>query len=601
LNISDVIKGLLPAGTASRFFAVLNDKAVVGTAATATTWTSCPAWPPDVFAVVATIIDQSGCYTYSGPQPGLIPAHVAYLTDVDLLASLWTNLSSVPTDIENLWYDLYQAHGSVVLGEICDSPAVCSVLFKLFAIADEACRSMGWAKPGNATPATAPTATASLGVKDVTFADFARMSLALAGEANPSTMVLPYTPHSICSLVPTDTAIVLPKSMTATVGCTVRSLSHHLALLPGHTKVLPAWRMVDRDYPVGDDHEEPMRLLVVPFPFNVPEDSFTLAREPNVLVGDLTTAGYFGLEQKWLEEVTADLFVEQLLDPMLKKAHSTARGKKIHGILMPECALSEPLAKDIADRLSDLDIEFFITGALRKESHSLKNVALTYIFTSKGVDKVAGTDKGVIHGFQSKHHRWRLDEAQVKQYALNFPDDAKNRGSMRATRWWEDIDVSKRTLPFYAVRPDMALSVLICEDLARSDPAMEVIRAVGPNLVVALLMDGPQLSVRWPARYATVLADDPGSSVLSITCAGMVDRSNWPQSRPVRSIGLWRDSGGTTQELNLPEGAHGMLLRLKTSNTTQHTLDGRSDGNMTKKLTLSTLVPIVLDQTPDWL
>ena len=41
--------------------------------------------------------------------------------------------------------------------------------------------------------------------------------------------------------------------------------------------------------------------------------------------------------------------------------------------------------------------------------------------------------------------------------------------------------------------------------------------AIGPNLVFTLLMNGPQLKTRWPARYAKILADDPGSSVLSIT------------------------------------------------------------------------------------
>ena len=47
-------------------------------------------------------------------------------------------------------------------------------------------------------------------------------------------------------------------------------------------------------------------------------------------------------------------------------------------------------------------------------------------------------------------------------------------------------------------------AVLICEDLARQEPAAELIRAVGSNLVIALLMDGPQLNNRWPARYAAV-------------------------------------------------------------------------------------------------
>ena len=63
------------------------------------------------------------------------------------------------------------------------------------------------------------------------------------------------------------------------------------------------------------------------------------------------------------------------------------------------------------------------------------------------------------------------------------------------------------------IRETATLSVLICEDLARYDPVLTVMNAIGPNLVIALLMDGPQLERRWCGRYATALADDPGSSV----------------------------------------------------------------------------------------
>ena len=42
------------------------------------------------------------------------------------------------------------------------------------------------------------------------------------------------------------------------------------------------------------------------------------------------------------------------------------------------------------------------------------------------------------------------------------------------------------------------------------DEVAELIRDVGPTLVVTILLDGPQLATRWTARYAGVLADDPG-------------------------------------------------------------------------------------------
>ena len=67
-------------------------------------------------------------------------------------------------------------------------------------------------------------------------------------------------------------------------------------------------------------------------------------------------------------------------------------------------------------------------------------------------------------------------------------------------------------------------SALICEDLARSEPCHSAVRSVGPNLVFVLLMDGPQIASRWSARYATSLADDPGSAVLTLTSRGPSSR-----------------------------------------------------------------------------
>ena len=62
-----------------------------------------------------------------------------------------------------------------------------------------------------------------------------------------------------------------------------------------------------------------------------------------------------------------------------------------------------------------------------------------------------------------------------------------------------------------------------------------MLRAVGPNLIIALLADGPQIASRWPGRYAAAFADDPGSSVLTLTSAGM-SLSLEGNTRRVRSL-----------------------------------------------------------------
>ena len=66
--------------------------------------------------------------------------------------------------------------------------------------------------------------------------------------------------------------------------------------------------------------------------------------------------------------------------------------------------------------------------------------------------------------------------------------------------------------------------------------------ALGPTIVVTPLLDGPQLSSRWAARYASVLADDPGSAVLTVTAYGMAQRSRPNRHDPSSIIALWKDS-----------------------------------------------------------
>ena len=74
-----------------------------------------------------------------------------------------------------------------------------------------------------------------------------------------------------------------------------------------------------------------------------------------------------------------------------------------------------------------------------------------------------------------------------------------------AKLWWESIDLPVRTAQVVDVGGGATIAPLICEDLARLDEVADVLRRVGPSLVIALLLDGPQLPQRWPARYATCL------------------------------------------------------------------------------------------------
>jgi hypothetical protein len=66
---------------------------------------------------------------------------------------------------------------------------------------------------------------------------------------------------------------------------------------------------------------------------------------------------------------------------------------------------------------------------------------------------------------------------------------------------------------FLEVGEGATLASLVCENLAQIDEVANVVRSVGPMIVINPLPDGAQLSSRWSARYASVLADDPGSAV----------------------------------------------------------------------------------------
>jgi hypothetical protein len=104
-------------------------------------------------------------------------------------------------------------------------------------------------------------------------------------------------------------------------------------------------------------------------------------------------------------------------------------------------------------------------------------------------------------------------------------------------------------------------------------------RAVGPNLAIALLMDGPQTNGRWAARYATTLADDPGCSVLSVTSLGMakLSRPRRGESKS-RTVALWKDAKSSeAQEITIDQDAGGVVLSLSMRHIEEWTADGRSD------------------------
>lgn len=575
MKIIDIVKSLLPEGTDGTSFSRLKPEKVPSR----NNVHRCPIWPPDVFAVTGTLIERSGCYTLAGPDANALQTHKAYLAEISSVVDQWAGrnfgLFATPKRVNDLWAIIVDSHAQTQITDICAYKELVDALLRLFAFSDEACKGMGWDN--------------SIGTS--IFSDLALLSFITDIKIPKTIPILPYAPNSLCALVPPTAAIVMPKTLTATVGCTIRSLSHHLALLPGLPLCCPEWAITNEYEPL--DAYKPIRLMVIPFPFSIPSESFVTSLEPQHLMNGNSTAAFFGLKQHWLrtregKNVTAKMLFNELVRPLLEK-DANKDVAPLTGIIMPECALSEKVADQLAALLSKTSVSFFTTGILKMDSSTGKtrNVAKTYVLHRR---------KRPIVLEQYKHHRWRLDRAQCEQYGLDF------QRTSRADKWWEQIDVSERKLPFFALRKDMSMTVLICEDLARNDPAMSVVRAVGPNLVIALLMDGPQLNARWPGRYATVLGEDPGSGVLSVTCVAMVDRSNnsW-SGEPKRMIGLWRSEDGSGKEIELVENDHAVVLNIHSDLVRQHTLDNRSDDFSSRKLSLGQVSSIKLDNPPKWL
>lgn len=89
-----------------------------------------------------------------------------------------------------------------------------------------------------------------------------------------------HLPASLGRHIAPDVACILPKSLTPEIGCTLRSLTHHLALVPGNGAVRPQWYL--NTWPDGwaerISNGHALTLLLVPFPFAIASTDFVVAR-----------------------------------------------------------------------------------------------------------------------------------------------------------------------------------------------------------------------------------------------------------------------------------------------------------------------------------
>jgi hypothetical protein len=245
---------------------------------------------------------------------------------------------------------------------------------------------------------------------------------------------------------------------------------------------------------------------------------------------------------------------------------ATEQVDQVHAVILPEGALGPDQHQKLRTQITTKRGAMLIAGVTERSTKDGLVAGKNYC-TFDTATVPTGTPQ-----HQQKHHRWRVDKPQILQYGLG--------GSLDPEKiWWEHVGVQQRRVRFVSIYDWLTMCVLICEDLARQDPVAELVRAVGPNLVVALLMDGPQLLKRWSSRYAMVLADDPGSSVLTLTSLGMATLCRPPNEKKTsRCIALWKDAKtGGPYEIELPSDKEAAVLSLAVEEHVESSADGRTD------------------------
>ena len=385
-----------------------------------------------------------------------------------------------------------------------------------------------------------------------------------------------------------DIACVMPKARTTPVGCTLRSLSQHLALLPARGVARARWTpfIYDRQgQPTQKDRQRrdnEFNVLLIPYPFSVTDADFSA--EPSY-TSSRGAWSFFKCRQTWLHHYGGRFWRDSIVGDLANfifslaaVAKTTHGAERIDAVVLPELALDyqiyEGLRKALPHHLKDLRV--LISGlSTDREGREGNFVGVTTFLDIKPEPDV-NAEPPYIQTIREKHHRWLLEAAQITDYGLEGVLDPRRR-------WWEQIDLVSRRVDFTVFQPGSVLSVMICEDLARVDPCQALLRAVGPNLVIALLFDAPQLRTRWPARYATILAEDPGSSVLTLTSRGLMARQRLlglPKGiEPTDpAIALWRDDhSGITTQITCGYQSHGIWLKLFGNHATDTSLDGRAD------------------------
>lgn len=540
-----------------------------------------PFTPFDLFAVTALLLHRSGAYqriVAGGAErdvpKGSLLIKKSELNKLTKIGEDWAEDPETPAEVKSLWRELLKASSKPLYEYEIGKKHFehwWKTAYSLMAIADEASEGVGY------LPVSAATGAGTWPAKLVT------TMLNADTPTNPTSRHIKRVKNlpSITSAVDLDVACVQPKARTPDVGLGLRNLSHNLALLPPRGVMRVHW--LTPPVPQKDEDDTELNLLLIPFPYVIEPDWFKTRDDKR----DLWS--WFDLNQEWLKP--GKNRVQDLVRALLEQLKSK---ETIHAIVFPEYALDWTTYEAVADMLRDEypNIQFLISGSSSNCNGQQGNYALSSCFFQ--IYDAMGKPKHRIMTSVSrpKHHRWSLDGNQIESYELTKAFAKKGKRH----RWWESISVEPREIHINPMRSSSVFTAMICEDLARTEPAHEPLRSVGPNLIFVLLMDGPQYTWRWSARYSMGLVDDPGSSVLTITSRALVDRWNTATAPRNGHVGLWKDEENRTAEITCKPGAEAVLLKLKGNRETELTTDGRENSQTFSWTKLGDAVEISLDR-----
>jgi hypothetical protein len=396
---------------------------------------------------------------------------------------------------------------------------VCQALLTLHAVSDEACARV-------AAGASGPNGSAS--VFEAHVRDLLRRTGTIA-RIQPALMR------------------VLPKYRTAPGGITARSISRYLTLAgPKVTYGVHGSPTTTRD-----EHRS-LNLLLLPWPLRVRAADFRPVPE-SIQPRQVEPFGFFRFQP-------SEPFDVSLVDRLLASAE--AHTDRVDCVVLPESSVPDTALAALEATLSRHGVTLVIAGVRGEAGRD-------DLLGSNWVHFGASLDGRWSHHRQDKHHRWSLDRPQIEQYHLTEVLDPR-------VRWWEALELRRRSLEVIERGDGEVIASLVCEDLAHIDDVVDLMRAVGPTLVVALLLDGPQLASRWTARYASVLSDDPGSAVLTLSSYGMVTNARRAGEPPPSVVALWKDNARGTREISLDHDAQGILLTLDRRPAIRRAADGRA-------------------------